>query len=239
MIGLRDLDRILRGAGGQADSGGVRYRSVALAAVVLAAFYGVCMGFFGLFARGDEWEYRQALACAAKVPLLFVLALAVTFPSLYVFNTLIGSRLKLIDLARMLTASMGVVTAVLAGFGPIVAFFSVTTISYPFAVLMNVAAFAVAAVFGLVHLYRILGVLPPLVPPPAPPDGGNNLSPARRESRQVFYLWTILFALVGGQMSWVLRPFIGSPYQEFTWFRPRGGSFFEAVLRSFRALLEG
>ncbi len=34
--------------------------------------------------------------------------------------------------------------------------------------------------------------------------------------------------MVGAQMSWVLRPFIGGG-REFALFRPRGSNFFEAV----------
>jgi len=39
----------------------------------------------------------------------------------------------------------------------------------------------------------------------------------------------IVFGLVGAQMGWVLRPFIGNPDVPFTWFRVRESSFFEAV----------
>jgi hypothetical protein len=41
-------------------------------------------------------------------------------------------------------------------------------------------------------------------------------------------LWLIVFALVGAQMSWVLRPFIGGE-AEFALFRARGSNFFQAV----------
>jgi hypothetical protein len=58
-------------------------------------------------------------------------------------------------------------------------------------------------------------------------------------SRIVWYGWLIAFAVVGAQMSWVLRPFIGSPTREFAWFRPREASFFEAVYRSIRTLFGG
>jgi hypothetical protein len=47
--------------------------------------------------------------------------------------------------------------------------------------------------------------------------------------KNVFRVWIIVFGLVGAQMSWVLRPFIGST-NKFALFRPRGGNFFEAVL---------
>ena len=38
--------------------------------------------------------------------------------------------------------------------------------------------------------------------------------------------------LVGVQMSWVLRPFIGAPDRPFEWFRDRQSNFFEAVSRA-------
>lgn len=52
----------------------------------------------------------------------------------------------------------------------------------------------------------------------------------------VFRCWLIVFALVGSQMSWVLRPFLGNPAVPFTWFRPRGSSFFEALWDHFQNL---
>ena len=50
--------------------------------------------------------------------------------------------------------------------------------------------------------------------------------------KRVFQLWVIVFALVGAQMGWVLRPFIGSPDLPFIWFRGRESNFFQAVFRT-------
>jgi hypothetical protein len=261
MKGLKELDRVLRcEANRTAD--GERGPNVALlplltANLLLAASYGVCMGIFGVSGR-PEPEFRQTIADAVKVPLLFLLTLAVTFPSLYVFNALVGSRLGVWDLARLMTAGLGVLLAVLAAFGPIVGFFSVTTSSYPFVVLMNVAVFTLSAAFGLSYLIRTLNhILPrPMAARPAPrvnPDIDIEAIPAREPpvaeteapttrssaAQTVLYVWLAVFALVGAQMSWVLRPFIGSPTEEFTWFRPREASFFEAVVRSMRMLFGG
>lgn len=58
-----------------------------------------------------------------------------------------------------------------------------------------------------------------------------------RHVRTVFRIWVIVFGLVGAQMAWVLRPFIGHPNTPFTWFRATGSNFFEGVLTSIRALL--
>jgi hypothetical protein len=50
-----------------------------------------------------------------------------------------------------------------------------------------------------------------------------------RYTRRVFTIWMIVFGLVGAQMAWILRPFIGAPGTPFTWFRERGSNFFESV----------
>ena len=56
----------------------------------------------------------QVLASMLKVPLLFYLTLLVTFPSLYVFNALVGSRLSSGTVVRLLVASLGVMVTVLS-----------------------------------------------------------------------------------------------------------------------------
>src|SRR5207253_113996 len=50
--------------------------------------------------------------------------------------------------------------------------------------------------------------------------------------RLVFRIWVFLFALVGAQMGWVLRPFIGHPHVAFSFFRPRSSNFFEGVFNA-------
>jgi len=42
----------------------------------------------------------------------------VTVPSLYVFNALVGSRLTVAAVVRLLVATLGVIVAVLASLGP-------------------------------------------------------------------------------------------------------------------------
>src|SRR3712207_6474413 len=110
------------------------------------------MGSFALTARWDTTTrsvgFLQMLASAAKVPMLFFLTLLVTFPSLYVFNALVGSRLAFATVTRLLLAAVAVTMAVLASFGTIVVFFSLCTTSYPFMVLLNVAMFAAAGLLG-------------------------------------------------------------------------------------------
>src|SRR5262249_57268077 len=117
--------------------------------------YGLCMGMVAVCGEKGPAP-MQVLASMIKVPLLFYLTLLVTLPSLYVFNALVGSRLSLGGVLRLLIASVGVNVTVLASLGPIVAFFSVCTTSYPFMLIFNVVVFAVAGLFGLRFLLQTL-----------------------------------------------------------------------------------
>jgi hypothetical protein len=160
---------------------------------------------------------------------------------------------------------MGVALALLASFGTIVAFFSFTTDSYPFMVLLNVVLFAVSGFLSLGFLLQTLDRLteaqleaarPPLAPPPAESDPTSPTDPTTKDLTQpgaldryferpparsvqvIFRIWILVFGLVGAQMSWVLRPFIGKdPY--FVLFRPRGSNFFQAVFAHLSALFGG
>jgi hypothetical protein len=254
----KDLDRILRGEAtrpGDLKRGSIQISVGGLAVVLalLAMAYGACMGCFAVF-KGGGPSYWQEVASVVKVPLLFGLTLAVTLPSLYVVNALIGSRLSVGSVVRLLAASLGVIVAVLASLGPIVAFFSASTTSYSFMILLNVAVFAASGALGLAFLLQTLHRLSdtPDLPPSteaeelvgwekadAPGPGAIEHAddrPLARHVRVVFRCWVVLFALVGAQMGWVLRPFIGDPARPFTWFRGRESNFFEAVWSAFRDL---
>jgi len=254
LAGFGELDRILRGELAQVralERGGIEIspRRLSLIIVILGMVYGACMGTSALF-RMKEPHGWQILASMVKLPLLFYLTLLVTLPSLYVFNALVGSRLTLATVVRLLVASLGVMVAVLASLGPIVAFFSVSTTSYPFMLLFNVVVCGLSGALGLLFLLQTLHRLSLVDSQPAPVPGGEGsglAEPAgaldRVENRvlgkhvkTVFQLWVVVFALVGAQMGWVLRPFVGNPDLPFVWFRGRESNFFQAVWRTLQSL---
>lgn len=267
---LKELDRVLRGDATRVSAikdGIIRIAPAGMTVmiVLLGLFTGFCVGWFALFNRKPP-VYDQLLASAVKVPLLFFLTLLVTFPSLYVFNALVGSRLSLPSVFRLLIAALAVTMAVVASFGPITAFFSVSTENYSFMVLLNVVLFAVAGGLGLLFLLQTLHrlslvdqLLPPrdepkppsadaasatphdMPAPPPDPAGALDRIEGRvlgRHVKSVFYTWIIVFGLVGVQMAWVLRPFIGDPRQPFAWFRPRSSNFFEALFATIQSLFQ-
>jgi hypothetical protein len=252
-----DLDRILRGEATRPSSLrrgtiGVPAGGLTVVLVILAMVYGACMGTYALL-KGGGPSVAQLLAGMVKVPALFFLTLAVTLPSLYVSNALVGSRLGPTTVLRLLAASLAVIVAPLASLGPIVAFFSVSTTSYPFMILLNVAAFAVSGALGAAFLLQTLHRLSQARDLPAATeieehvgDEKGGATPGALESggdqvlsrhvTLIFRCWVVLFGLVGAQMGWILRPFVGNPTGPFALFRARESSFFEAVWQAFRSL---
>ena len=68
-------------------------RKLITGSLVLGVLYGIAMGLYGGM-RASEGGGLQVLSTMVKVPSLFLLTLAVTYPSLYVFSTLTGSRMS-------------------------------------------------------------------------------------------------------------------------------------------------
>ncbi len=273
---VKQLDLILRGettSPARLRDGRFDIPVFGLAVVIDARglAYGACMGLFALTGSGSG-SLMQIPASMLKVPALFLLTLLVTLPSLYVFNTLVGSRLTMSSVVRLLVASLAVMLAVLASLGPIVGFFAICTTSYSFIVLLNVLVYAIAGVLGLKFLLQTLHrmtvartemlIAMPLTPPPPSggtaaaerhldpddlgpddlgPDDLGPLDPTPNNvlgphTRTVFRIWVLVFGLVGAQMGWILRPFIGDPNLPFQWFRQRQSNFFEAVIIAFANL---
>lgn len=256
----KDLDRLLRGEATTLSAlarGDIEIETNHLPPLLigLGAIYGICMGCFALTNKDFSSAMFQTLSSMGKVPVLFFATLVVSFPSLYVFNALVGSRLSLASLWRLLVSALAVMMTVLASLGPVVAFFSLSTDNYPFIVLLNVAVFALSGFLGLKFLvgtlHRLTSVLyerdmtfeavqseiqkANTTRELGPLD--RIAHPTSRSVKQVFAFWVVAFALVGMQMSWVLRPFISAPGKPFILFAPRESNFYAAVFHQILSFL--
>lgn len=261
------LDRLLRGGFTdpetlQGSGISVPIKTLVKMAMAFGMVYGVMMGLFAVF----SWEAKgealmQLVSTSIKVPLLYLLTLLVTFPSLYVVSALARTRLGAADTGRLLLIAMAVNLALLASLGPITAFFTVSTDSYPFMILLNVLFFAIAGLVGLAFLRRAIGNLltanddGDAVPEmtvetegqaaPENPMGATSHRRAQESSqnsaadrtKRLLGTWCLLFGVVGCQMGWILRPFIGDPDLPFQIFRERSSNFFSAVLDALGKLL--
>jgi len=158
--------------------------------------YGAVMGSFG--GRG-----MQAIYSAAKVPLLLLATVVLSLPSFFVLNTLLGLRDDFARALRAVMASQAGLTVILVGFAPLTAFWYASTTDYHAAILFNGAMFGAASAGAQVLLRRAYR---PLV--------------ARHpRHRWLLRAWLVLYAFVGIQMGWVLRPFIGDPANPVQFFR--------------------
>ena len=82
--------------------------------------------------------------------------------------------------------------------------------------ILNVVAFAAAGLLGQNYARRALRrVLD---------------SKTDRLARPVFAVWLLIYAIVGAQMSWILRPFVGDPAQPVELFRETESNFLNGLL---------
>jgi hypothetical protein len=184
-----------------ADSRGVLLRLIGQL-VLFGLLYGVAMGSFRGLVAQSQW-LRQMIYAAAKVPLLLTTTFAISFPSFFVVNSLLGLRRDFAKAVRALVAAQAGLAIVLASLAPFTLVWYVTSTNYGDALLFNGAMFAIAS-FSAQWLVR--GYYRSLI-------AGN------RRHRLVLWCWLVVYMLVGIQMAWLLRPFIGSPGSDVTFLR--------------------
>jgi hypothetical protein len=179
--------------------------STLITLLCIAGFcYGLVMGSFGGFV-GDR--LLQVLYSALKMPLLLVVTFGLTLPSFFVLNTLLGLRRDFAEAVRALVGAQAVLAIVLASLAPYTAVWYLSDPVYHHATLFNAAMFAVASFAAQLPLRRAY----------------RTLIQRDRRHRLMLRMWVVLYAFVGIQMGWVLRPFIGNPelpvrfFREDTW----------------------
>jgi hypothetical protein len=173
MAGLLVIERILR------DRQGVWQQVVddrdlprltgqmLVSSVVALAVYGAVLGSFN--------GVLMALTSAVKLPLLFMVTLAICLPTLYLFNLVFGARLSIRQSLALVMVALTVTAMLALAFAPISLFFLITAPDYGFFKLLNVAILALSALVGLRFLtggMRVLndnGLLAPKRELPAAP----------------------------------------------------------------------
>jgi hypothetical protein len=151
-----------------------------LSSVVALACYGAVLGSFH--------SVLMALTSAVKLPLLFLVTLAICLPTLYLFNLVFGARLSVRQSLALVMVALTVTAMLAVAFAPIALFFLITAPDYGFFKLLNVAILALSALVGLRFLtggMRVLnenGLLAPEKPAveqtPATAPAGPAIAPA-------------------------------------------------------------
>jgi hypothetical protein len=239
------IERILRDREGIWEQIKSEYRLNALIGQMLAsataalACYGMVLG----FSNGP----LQALASAIKLPVLFFLTLAICLPTLYLFNLLFGARLSVRQALALVLVGMTVTAVLTLAFAPISLFFLITAPSYPFFKVLNVAIMALTGVIGIGFLLDGMDSLNKLAEPPAeradtpptveaqPVEAQPVEAPPAAErpvSMGLLYIWIVLYAFVGTQLAWTLRPYFGDPSKPFQFFRPIESNFYVNLVQT-------
>ena len=143
-------------------------------------------------------------------------------------------------------AANTIFATVIASLGPIVGFFSLSSQSYPFILLLNVTICGLGGFLGMRLVVKTLAASQPEPEirisearqdstdedqPPALPDE-PVVAPEGQSWKGILGIWMVLYVFVGTQLAWILRPFIGNPESPFVWFRGKSGSFIDTVLRA-------
>lgn len=218
-----------------------------LASSSLSLFlYGGIMG----VSNGDLW---QALASAIKLPILFLLTLAICLPTLYLFNLVFGARMSVRQALGVVMVAITVTALLTLAFAPITLFFLLTARDYEFFKLLNVMILSLTGIIGLrflvngMHSMNALANESPLPPPPVFNDNGKPTPPPplppiahpQATNMSLLYIWIALYGFVGTQLGWTLRPFFGDPNVPFQIFRQLEGNFYVDIVQTIIRIVVG
>jgi hypothetical protein len=192
-----------------------KLRSMVVSTVIYLALYGLVMGI------SNSWQ--QALMSAVKLPVLFLVTLLICLPTLYFFNLLYGSQLTFAQTAALMMAAVTVTAALSLAFISITLFFWITVREqYTILVMLNVGVLAISSWWGLSFLRQGMSHV-------------QRNAPHVRQGR-ILTTWLLIYAFVGTQMGWALRPFFGAPGEPFVVLRG-GGTFYGSMLTAINWLL--
>jgi hypothetical protein len=183
--------------GGLADRD---WRALALLALATGPIYGAFMGSFGL----DSAErLLMVVYAAAKVPILISITTLVCLPGFFALNSVLGLRGDFARAMRAILAGQAALTVSLASLAPLTALAYVSGIDYRWALLFNAAMFTLATAVGQAVMQRRY----------------RDLIARAPAHRAMLWMWVVLYAFVGIQMGWMLRPFVGMPGLPVSFFR--------------------
>ena len=195
-----------------------------LAVIVFGAgCYGAAMGWW----RAPQ----QAFFVAIKFPLIILLTTLGNALINGMLAPLLGLNIPFRQSFSAIVMSFAITAAILGAFSPLIAFMvwnappmSSTSSAYNFILLAHVAVIALAGTTGNVRLFQLLSKI-----------GGS-----RAVALRVLGAWLAGNLFLGSQLSWILRPFIGSPGLPVEFLRQNAlhGNFYEAVFRSLQIIFQ-
>ncbi len=182
---------------------------VAAIVLVFGPIYGAAMGSYAYVVgkRSFVEQLPQLIYSGFKVPLLIAMTVAISIPSFFVINTLLALRDDFGEASRAIISAQAGMAVILGSFFPLTLFTYVSLgtseASYAFAILVNAAMFGLASVSSQVLLRGYY----------------QTLIQRNRRHLWMVRMWIVVYAFVGIQAGYILRPFIGNPMAPTTFLR--------------------
>ena len=178
---------------------------------------------------------KQALYVAVKLPLILLLTAAGNATLNAILAPLLGLNIGFRQSFLAVLMSFTISAAILGSLSPVTAFLvwnapplssgaRISLGTYSAIMLVHVGAIALAGTASNLRLRQLL----------------RELSGDGPIANRVLFAWLAGNLFLGSQLSWILRPFIGSPGLPVQFLRnhPLDGNFYQAVFRSAAHLLK-
>lgn len=167
----------------------------------------------------------QILFAAVKVPLILLVTLAICQIPFWAWGKFFRAQLQVGQVAGVTLSAMATTSLLLLGLCPVLwLVIGGGTATYHVAILTVVGAFLLAGLGGIRVLFQGLT---------------NVASPATKSQEasitQMAWVWMSLYAVVGMQVVWILRPFLSHPWakdKSIVFFRGLDSNVYEAVLKT-------
>jgi hypothetical protein len=182
-----------------------------------AALYGAVLGAW----RGG----MQPLYAAVKLPLVLLVTSALTLVFNWLTGYLLGLRIGLLKVAAINFLVLATAAVVLVSLVPVAGLFVYSApapalterTTHNLLYLFHTGVVGLSALTGTTVLWRGLVLAT-----------GQTLRAAR-----IFAMWFLAFMIVGGEVAWALRPFVGSIYHPVVFLRPDlfDGNVYEFIAR--------
>ena len=175
--------------------------------VLASALYGAVMA---------GWRSpRLALYVALKMPVLLLGTTSLVMTLNWMLAGIFGAGLSFAQVVALTWSAMAVAALLLLSMAPVALFFTLSSaattgvaselqFTHNCLLVTHIALIAIAGAAGNLALVR----------------GLRRLVPPRCRLTPIYTAWVLAFAGVGCQLSWMLRPFVGSPFYPVAFMRP-------------------
>lgn len=196
-------------------------------------FIVICSGMYGV-SIGLWRDPLQSAYTAVKFPLVLVMTCAGNVLLNGLLAQLLGVRISFAKCSLSILLSFTIMSLILAAFTPVMLFLlwntpmlgledATSRIGHGVTLLAHVFLIAFAGIIANQRLYLLL----------------RHLCGSGKSALTVLFFWLAGNLLLGSQVSWILRPFIGSPNLPVQFLRadPFTGNFFESVWQSLHHII--